>query len=83
MAVPPQKKKLHFKLSRQFADPGLSSVTLCSRSGQSFLKDRLTNDDVSVFAQNVVWHLRHVCRLFPRLFKKTLTLKVVFVMSKC
>jgi len=82
MAVPPQKK-IHFKLTRQFADPGLSSVTLHSRSGQSFLKDILTNYDVSVFDQNMVWHLRHVWRLLSHLCKKTPSIKIVLVMSNC
>jgi len=56
MAVPPQKKKLHFEFNLQFADPGFSSLTLLvhSRGGQSFLKNRLPDDNISVFAQNMV-----------------------------
>jgi len=51
-----KKKKLHFEFNLQFADPGFSSLTLLvhSRGGQSFLKNRLPDDNISVFAQNMV-----------------------------
>ena len=83
MTVAPQKKKLQFKSNRQFAYPGLSSVTLHSRSGLSFLKYILPIDNAPVFAQNMLWHLRHIWRFLPHLCKKNLSSKVVPVVSKC
>jgi hypothetical protein len=71
------KKKMHFKFNVQFSVPALSSLIFHFRGGQSFLKDWLTNYNVSVFAQNMVWHLRHIWRFWHSQYRTSLYILII------